>query len=245
MKNLVIIGICCGLSVAPSYAIEFYDDNIFLDIFLSFAKVLLVIFVLLIVFQCLRRIAIKSVGATRKINGETSDFGAEIKKEISDFEEEDFLAWAVDRFVKFQKSWSKGALEELHPFETEKLFEIHKMQLEELKNKGILNLVEGISVKEYDIVSFVNQSDKYEVVVHIRANMRNYFVEPNNSEQVSAFPESFNYYLLFEKQKQNKSLSLCPCCTAPINLNLSYCEYCHTNFPKAMDQWLLAKIEVQ
>ena len=169
------------------------------------------------------------------VNNSEEAFWKEIKSEIPEFEAEDFLAWVEDRFGKFQQSWSKGAIEELHPFETESLFEMHRMYFNEANKKGISTKLDGVSVKSLEINTFKNTREKYEIGVCLQANSRNSkdFVEPNY------------YYLLFEKEKQNRSLVTCPCCTAPVKENLTRCDYCHTKFPLAMDQWKLAKIEME
>lgn len=176
-----------------------------------------------------------------------SEFAKEMKIAIPGFEEEDFLEWVSDRFVKFQKSWSKGAIEEIHPFETDRLFEMHSMQLAELKQKNVSNYIDGISVKEVNLVGFSNKLDSYEAVVHVKANLRNYFIDQNNLSEAYSMnlAEPFHYYLTFEKKKHNRKLAMCPACTAPLLPNADHCEYCHLHFPDAMDQWMLAQMEVQ
>jgi len=240
MKKIILIGSLFGLSMGVSYAAEGTSVINFLNLIKVPVAILLVIILLF-------ALVMKLVGNSEKKSvGMDGDFSRDIRAAIPDFEEEDFLAWVTGRFVKFQKAWSKGAIEEIHPFETENLFEMHNMQLTELKQKNISNIIEGISVKETDIVSFSNKKDIYEIVVHVRATMSNYFVEhdaPNALDSMTP-SESFNYYLTFEKQKKNKALTICPACTAPVSPSKNHCEYCRTVFPEAMDQWLLAKMAV-
>jgi len=170
--------------------------------------------------------------------GEAEDnFVAEIKAEIPGFEAEDFLAWVEDRFGKFQKSWSKGAIEELHPFETEQLYEMQKMYFEEAREKGIAIKADAVSVKSLGINNFTNNKDKYEIGVCLQANARK---SSNNADLVGP---SY-YYLVFEKEKYS-NLATCPSCTAPVMANVMSCDYCHTKFPLAMDRWKLAKIDME
>lgn len=169
------------------------------------------------------------------MNNRQNKFSLEINSVIPGFEEEDFLAWAEDRFGKFQKSWNKGAIEELHPFETEKMFEMQNLYFAEANARGIEIGMDAVSVKDSKITEFFNKKDRYEIVVQVNGSVKN-----NNGVQLK---EDCQYYLTFEKEKTGKSLSVCPCCTAPVTLNATCCEYCHTNFPNAMDQWFLAKID--
>ncbi|MBP3284187.1 MAG: TIM44-like domain-containing protein [Clostridia bacterium] len=189
---------------------------------------LAVVLILWIVWRALNKTAVKKVIIE----------SPEIRKAIPDFEEEDFLAWAEERFTKFRKSWNKGAMEELHPFETEQLFELQTLYLREAKEKGIETEMEEVSVKESGITAFSNKRDKYELVVCVKANKKGNMVEDGTED------EPCHYYLTFEKEKQDRMGSVCPCCTAPVSLNATHCEYCHTNFPAAMDRWMLAKIDV-
>jgi len=171
------------------------------------------------------------VGKNNIINTYVGD----INSVIPGFEEEDFLAWAEDRFGKFQKSWNKGAVEELHPFETEKLFEMQNLYFSEAKQKGFEMGMDTVSVKDSKIIDFFDKKDRYEIVVQVNGS-----VKGNIGEQTK---EECQYYLSFEKEKHGRSLTVCPCCTAPVDANAAHCVYCHTNFPNAMDQWLLAKID--
>jgi len=177
------------------------------------------------------------VGVSDELDNTDGKLGQKIKTVITGFEEEDFLAWVEDRFGKFQKSWNKAAIEELHPFETESLFEMHKMYFNEAKEKGIITKLEGGSIKSLEINRFVNMANKYEIGVCLQTNTRG---------RVSTMDcvEPSYYYLLFEKEKCNY-LPTCPCCTAPVLDNSETCDYCHTKFPIAMNGWKLAKIEME
>ena len=169
------------------------------------------------------------------VNYAPNSVATEINSAIPGFEEEDFLAWVEERFGKFQKSWNKGALEELHPFETKKMFEMHNLYFAEAKEKSIPIRMAPVSVKSAKISNFYNKQEVYEIVVHISGSVR--------SDSEGQNREECGYYLTFEKEKYGKQLAICPYCTAPVNENETRCEYCHTNFPNAMDQWLLAKID--
>lgn len=171
------------------------------------------------------------------------------------FSEEDFVSWTKDLYVKMQHAWTDRKWEEIRPLETEKLFEQHNAQLQDLiKNKKI-NVVEQIAVNYATILSFRQTEDKDIVDVALKATKKDYVIDETtknvlqgnkNQDRITVYKMTFERTkgTLTKKGTEKLDAKNCPNCGAPLKITSSgKCEYCGSIVSTGVHDWVLSNIE--
>lgn len=171
------------------------------------------------------------------------------------FSEEDFISWTKDLYVKMQHAWTDRKWEEIRPLETEKLFEQHNAQLQDLiKNKKI-NVVEQIAVNYATILSFRQTEDKDIVDVALKATKKDYVIDETtknvlqgnkNQDRITVYKMTFERTkgTLTKKGTEKLDAKNCPNCGAPLKITSSgKCEYCGSIVSTGVHDWVLSNIE--
>ena len=168
---------------------------------------------------------------------------------INDFNEEEFLTFVGDLFVKMQYAWSKRNFEEIRPYETKELYEQHSTQLAQYVINNKINVMQDVIVNmvKIDGYNFDKQNEK--LIVHLYASMRDFIIDSNTGELLegdNTRTRDRAYKLTFIRNRErNKEEMNCPNCGAIIEVNSSKkCEACGALIVNDNNnKWLLSSLE--
>lgn len=123
----------------------------------------------------------------------------------------DFLSAAETVFVKLQYAWTARDWESIRPFESNRLFNKHKAQLEEYIRLGRTDVMERISVNRSYAVSRVVTGEEERIAVYLEAAFNNYIIETESGKVLQGDPETRyekRYLLTFVRtaRRQNRRL---------------------------------------
>ncbi len=176
----------------------------------------------------------------------------DLKKRDPDFDENFFRERAEKAFHLIQKAWSDRNLSNAQNFLSDGVFEQFTIQTEEMREKGIIDHMEGLKVLSAKPVKF--QSDRNFDVIHLRIDARavNYRKDEKTGKILngSKSPENFAEIWSFLRKPGVKSLKKpgliegqCPNCGNPIKAGrLAKCEVCNALLRSGEHDWVLAGI---
>ncbi|MBR3255511.1 MAG: Tim44 domain-containing protein [Clostridia bacterium] len=179
----------------------------------------------------------------------------EIKEKDELFNEEEILAWAKDLFVKLQQAWTKRDWNEIRPFETNELFELHKNQLQGYIDNGTVNVMDRICINYARLFSYNIIGEKEYLTIEINSRMKDYIIDEKTRKVVkgNTYTEYKNTYRLrFERKLGVKTkegtMKLntveCPKCGAPLDITLAgKCNYCNSIVTTGEYNWCLAELD--
>ena len=171
------------------------------------------------------------------------------------FNEDKFLAWAKNTFVKLQECWTKRDWEEIRTFETEELFEQHATQLKQYIEKKQINVMDRIAVNYAKLYSFSQDNDKDTLKILLNSSMIDYIKDEVTDKVLkgdTTTRRTTTYVMTFIRKKGVKTqesngemkTSNCPNCGAPTNVTSSgKCEYCGAIITKGDHDWVLSNLE--
>lgn len=171
------------------------------------------------------------------------------------FNEDKFLAWAKNTFVKLQECWTKRDWEEIRTFETEELFEQHATQLKQYIEKKQINVMDRIAVNYAKLYSFSQDNDKDTLKILLNSSMIDYIKDEVTDKVLkgdTTTRRTTSYIMTFIRKKGVKTqesngkikTSNCPNCGAPTNVTSSgKCEYCGAIITKGDHDWVLSNLE--
>lgn len=178
-----------------------------------------------------------------------------VKKTDELFNEEQFIAWAKDVFVKMQEAWSKRDWSVIRCFETNDLFEQHQKQLEGYIENHQINKMERICVKSAHLSKFEQSGDKDILTVILNSKMIDYIIDDRTQEIIKGdrtTERHSTYKMVFirktgvKTKEENGEINAinCPNCGAPTQIASSgKCEYCGTIVTTGEFNWVLANLE--
>lgn len=168
------------------------------------------------------------------------------------FDEKQFISRAESGFKIIQKAWTDRKLDSAQAFLSDGIFEQFSIQLAEMREKGIIDHMEGLTISSSFPVHF--QTDKNFDVIHLRINARaiNYRKDEKTGKTIngSRSPESFAEVWSFMRKpgaKTQKKPGLlegqCPNCGNPIKIGrLSKCDVCNALLRSGEYDWVLTSI---
>lgn len=171
------------------------------------------------------------------------------------FNEDKFLAWAKNLFVKLQNAWTERNWEEIRTFETEELFEQHSIQLKQYIDKKQINVMDRIAVNYAKLYSFSQDNDKDTLKILLNSSMIDYIKDEVTGNILMGDTQTRRtktYLMTFIRKKGLKTqestsdvkTSNCPNCGAPTKVTSSgKCEYCGSIITKGNHDWVLSNIE--
>ena len=171
------------------------------------------------------------------------------------FNEEEFNQKAKMLFVKMQNAWTDRNWEEIRPFETDELFEQHKMQIEGYIRSNTINIMDRICVLYSKLLSFEQTGDKDILNVVIKSRMSDYIIDATTKEVVRGDKqtERVNFYRLefirktgvkTKPEETGINDTNCPNCGAPTKITSSgQCEYCKSIITNGEFGWVLNNLE--
>ena len=221
----------------------------------------LVVFIIIVAIIILTSRKGKNVGdIMSSIPTVQSQSEAEIEAKIKEtdpmFNKEEFNSMARDLFVKLQKNWMARDWSELRVFETNELFEQHKNQLQELIDKGQINVMERICVLSSELMSFEQSGDKDILSVRLKSRMVDYIID-EKTEKIVAGDKSKEIYsthkLTFIRKTGVKTkegtdkvnTTNCPNCGAPTQItSAGKCKYCGSVITTGEFSWVLSELTI-
>ncbi len=171
------------------------------------------------------------------------------------FNQEKFLAWTKDLFVKLQTAWSKRDLSEMRTYETEDLFEQHNKQIQQYIDKKQFNIMDRIAVNYANLYSFEQDDDKDILQVVLNSSMADYIIEEGTNKIIlgdKTTRRTKSYLLTFIRKKgvvtaestDEVKTTNCPNCGAPTKITSSgKCEYCGSVITTGNHDWVLSNLE--
>lgn len=171
------------------------------------------------------------------------------------FNEEEFNQKAKMLFIKMQNAWTDRKWEEIRPFETDELFEQHKMQIEGYIRSNTINVMDRICVLYSKLLSFEQTGDKDVLNVVIKSRMSDYIIDATTKELIKGDKETERikfYRLEFIRKTGVKTKpeetgindTNCPNCGAPTKITSSgQCEYCKSIITNGEFGWVLNNLE--
>ena len=131
------------------------------------------------------------------VNADENAIVEEIRKEDTNFSKEDFSAFTREVFMKLQQAWTARDWKVIRPFESEELFNQHKVQLDEYIRLGKINVVERINVEQIKIFNHVIDGDKEKVDVYLSAVLRDYIINDRTKQVIEGNPNK-DWYMKYK-----------------------------------------------
>lgn len=179
----------------------------------------------------------------------------EIRKVDKYFNDEQFLSWAKNLFVKLQTAWSERNWETIRPLESESLFEQHSKQLQGYIDRKQINKIERICVNYADLVDFSQDNEKDILIVALNSSMIDYIINEENGMVLKGSKDNRltnTYKLTFIRKKgivttegtEKLNTTNCPNCGAPTTITSSgKCEFCGAVITIGAHDWVLGDME--
>src|SRR4030067_532994 len=114
-----------------------------------------------------------SVAAPRSMEEGLGD----IRRMDGYFDEENFMSEAIDIFFNVQAAWGRGDVEQLKAVMAPKALETLRGEIEELKNKGLINRVEGISLQDSAITEACQEKGTDYITLKLTASAIDYIAD--------------------------------------------------------------------
>lgn len=140
-----------------------------------------------------------SVHVSGGMPGSMEEGLGDIRRMDGYFDEENFMTEAVDIFFNVQAAWVRGDVDQLKAIIAPKALETLRGELEELKSKGLVNRVEGISMKDAAITEAWQEKGTDYITLKLTASAVDYItdgsgkvVEGSNTE-AATFTEYWTF----------------------------------------------------
>ena len=197
-----------------------------------------------------------STNNTKVVNEEENvNIEDKIKTNDEFFNEEEFLAWVKELFVKLQEAWTKRDWSSIRCFESNELFNQHQKQLQGYIDNYQINKMERICVKTAKLSDFKQSEDKDILTVILSSKMVDYIIDDRTEEIIKGDKTTDRhsvYKMVFIRKKGVKTkegnnrvnTTNCPNCGAPTNIGASgKCDYCGSVVTTGEFNWVLSNLE--
>lgn len=106
------------------------------------------------------------------------------------FNPDEFKETAQDLFFKIQAGWTRRDVSVLKSFVGDQLLDEYEAHFKELKQKGHMNRLENIAVRNVDLVAAGVQENEIFVTVRFTANLLDYTVDEASGEMIKGDAEN-------------------------------------------------------
>ena len=176
-----------------------------------------------------------------------------VKATDPEFDKAAFFGRVVVAFRKVQSAWCAHDLAPVRPFVSDGIHERFALQIQEQKDLGYRDHMEGLDVQAIEFAEVVEEGRLQIVTVRVRAVAADYRVDLQTGKHVSGSraPETFAEYWSFVRRRGAKSKvgasglieGYCGNCGAPVALSQwSKCEHCDAFLRSGEHDWVLAEI---
>lgn len=167
------------------------------------------------------------------------------------FNENAFLSYAEEVYVKLQHAWTRKDWKEVRQYESESLYHTHAEQLQEYISNKKTNVVERIGIKDSALYDFKIEGNFEKLTVTLSVVLRDYVVDDTTKEILEGDPLEdlyVDYELEFirnagQKTRENHVMHAlqCPSCGSKNGINeLGICDYCGY---QRVNDWVLNSIK--
>ena len=169
------------------------------------------------------------------------------------FDKSGFFGRVVVAFRKVQTAWCAHDLAAIRPFVSDGIHERFALQLQEEKDLGYRDHIEGLDVTNVQFADVVNEGRVQIVTVRVTARCVDYRVSVETGKFVSGSrqPETFSEYWSFLRRRGTKEKvndkglvdGYCGNCGAPIEMSQwSKCQSCSAFLRSGEHDWVLVEI---
>lgn len=174
---------------------------------------------------------------------------ARLRSRDPGFDEMAFLRRAGAAFHKIQEAWSAGDMSAARAFISDGVSERFERQILSLRARGLRNVVEGVQIRDIDILACVSDKHFDELCVRIDAAASDRTVDDYGTD-VSSSRERFEEVWTFLRRPGAKSLKgpgliegSCPNCGAPLPIaDAAQCVSCKSWVNSGQFDWVLTEI---
>lgn len=171
------------------------------------------------------------------------------------FEKEDFNQFVKMVFTKMQQAWTNRDWSEIEPFETNELFEQHKLQVQGYINSGTINVLDRVCILYSKLYKFEQSDGKDVLTAVVKARMKDYIIDEKtkevvqgdkNLEKVKLYKLEFIRRTGVKTKPEGEEVNAinCPNCGAPTKITTSgKCEYCGSIITTEEYNWVLRNYE--
>lgn len=202
----------------------------------------------------------KNIGGNKQVNlGRAPDQNLEnhideLKAKDPAFSEERFMEDVSNLYVRLQNAWTAKDLSSVQTRIASELYAKSQAQLNAMKEKGVTNYVDNISVMSTDILGCTLGEKEENIVLKLVARITDYTVEDSTGKILSGFKDKqvfMTYHLTMTRtagvkteEEGNLEKSVCPNCGAPVDLNQhAICQYCGSVLESGKHTWVLSNMK--
>ena len=200
-------------------------DILFLIYFLFEHPILALIVIAFLVF-----LTISSKKAQERIINNALSYKLELL-DVNKFPEEKRLEIeAFNIYKELQYAWMHFDEERIRKLTTDEMYNMYLMQLDTLKVKNEQNLMYDIKYLGSRIISRTEDNGQETIIINMQVSCYDFLINTNTKKVTRGNAlklNTYDYELTFVKTVENKELTICPQCGAPVAGNNSgVCEYC-------------------
>lgn len=149
-------------------------------------------------------------------------------------------------FVKLHMAVMLKDLDRVKHFLSEEVYQKYEKRIEDLKEKGLIEMFDEFNIASTDIIDVNIQEEKFQIKLKIKTKSIHYYIREDNKKYVSgnnSRREELNYFVTFTKKRDTilqGNARKCPGCGANINVNHNgKCDYCGTIYNLKDYDWIL------
>lgn len=178
----------------------------------------------------------------------------ELKANDPAFSEERFLEDVANLYVRLQNAWSERDLASVQTRISSELYAKSQAQLDAMKQKGLTNHIENISVLGTNVLGCSVGEKEESITVKLMTRITDYTVNDATGEVVGGARDKqafMTYHWTLVRTAGVKTgeagsmdKSNCPNCGAPVDLNQhAVCPYCGSVLESGKHDWIVTNIK--
>lgn len=183
-----------------------------------------------------------------------SEVVARIKANDPNFSQEEMISYANEVWLTLQEAWEKKTWQQVRPFESNTLFNIHNRQLQEFIDNHMTNYLNKQNIRSTILANY-HQDENHDILdVKLDASLLDYTLDDESGRLLEGSKEQYvhrSYHLQFIRKIGSKTNNIngtnvtnCPNCGAPTQVTSSgQCEYCKSVITNGDYGWVLNKYE--
>lgn len=167
-----------------------------------------------------------------------------------DFDFNTFESRVRHIFRELQQAWTTKNWDRARPYETDRIFQMHRYWIEAFRNQGVRNVLAEVHIESVVVVKYRFEAFHDAITCRIFAEMIDY-IEDDKGKVLSgnkSKPVTFSEYWTFIRRRGAKQTphdnDNCPNCGAGLKINMAgECEYCGSKITRGDFDWVLSRIE--
>lgn len=179
---------------------------------------------------------------------------AQIKANDPDFSQAEMISYVNEVWLALQEAWEKKEWQQVRPFESNTLFNIHNRQLQEFIDNHMTNYLNKQNIRSTILASYHQDANHDILDVKLDASLLDYTLDDESGKLLEGSKDQYvyrSYHLQFIRKIGSKTncdsgtnVTNCPNCGAPTQVTSSgQCEYCKSVITNGDYGWVLNKYE--